>query len=77
MARLARFSALRALVFGSITDLLDEQFARLSALEQSVLCWLAIAREPMTLNELLGRAGHLPCRVPKCLKPLMGCIDAR
>jgi WD40 repeat protein/transcriptional regulator with XRE-family HTH domain len=42
------------LVFGSITDLLDEQFARLSALEQSVLRWLAIVREPMTLDELLA-----------------------
>ena len=42
-----------ALVFGSISDLLGEQFARLSALEQSVLYWLAIAREPMTLDELL------------------------
>jgi WD40 repeat protein/serine/threonine protein kinase len=39
-------------VFGSITDLLEEQFARLSALEQSVLCWLAIMREPVTLDEL-------------------------
>jgi WD40 repeat protein/transcriptional regulator with XRE-family HTH domain len=39
--------------FGSITVLLSEQLARLSALEQTVLCWLAIAREPMTLDELL------------------------
>src|SRR5947207_6587382 len=43
-----------ALVFGSISDLLGEQFARLSALEQSVLCWLACNREPMTLDELLA-----------------------
>jgi WD40 repeat protein/transcriptional regulator with XRE-family HTH domain len=41
-------------LFGSITDLLGEQFARLSALEKSVLCWLAIMREPVTLDELLG-----------------------
>jgi WD40 repeat protein/transcriptional regulator with XRE-family HTH domain len=40
------------LLFGSVTDLLEEQFIRLSALEQSVLCWLAIAREPVTLDEL-------------------------
>ena len=46
------FLAGGTLIFGSITDLLDEQFARLSALEQSVLCWLAIAREPVTLDEL-------------------------
>src|SRR5262249_21148611 len=41
-------------VFGDITNLLDEQFARLSALEQSMLCWLAIMREPATLDELLA-----------------------
>src|SRR3989449_7820213 len=39
-------------IFGSITELLDEQFGRLSALEQTILYWLAIAREPLTLEEL-------------------------
>jgi WD40 repeat protein/transcriptional regulator with XRE-family HTH domain len=42
-----------ALIFGGIADLLGEQFVRLSALEKTVLYWLAIAREPMTLDELL------------------------
>jgi hypothetical protein len=46
------FLASGIVVFGRITDLLDEQFARLSALEQSMLCWLAIMREPVTLDEL-------------------------
>ncbi len=41
-------------IFGSITDLLNEQFARLSVLEQSVLYWLAIVRESVTLDELLA-----------------------
>ncbi|GHO47210.1 NB-ARC domain-containing protein [Ktedonospora formicarum] len=41
-------------IFGTIDDLLDEQFARLSALEQTVLRWLAIVREPVTLDELLA-----------------------
>src|SRR5438132_4877851 len=41
-------------VFGNIAELLDEQFARLSALEQMVLSWLAIMREPVTLEELLA-----------------------
>jgi WD40 repeat protein/transcriptional regulator with XRE-family HTH domain len=41
-------------IFGSVTDLLGEQFARLSALEQSVLFWLAIVREPMNLDDLLA-----------------------
>ena len=40
------------IIFGSIRSLLAEQFARLSAVEQSLLLWLAILREPATLNEL-------------------------
>ncbi len=40
------------MVFGSIADLLDEQVARLSTQEQTVLSWLAIMREPVTLEEL-------------------------
>ncbi len=39
-------------IFGSITQLLEEQWARLSPLEQTVLYWLAIMREPVTLEEL-------------------------
>ncbi len=32
-------------IFGGVRDLLSQQFARLSALEQSILLWLAILRE--------------------------------
>jgi WD40 repeat protein/class 3 adenylate cyclase/transcriptional regulator with XRE-family HTH domain len=39
-------------IFGSVRELLDEQFARLSAVEQTVLLWLAILREPVSLEEL-------------------------
>ena len=39
-------------IFGSVRELLDEQFARLSAGEQTVLLWLAILREPVSLEEL-------------------------
>jgi WD40 repeat protein len=41
-------------IFGSIAELLEEHFARLSSLEQTVLFWLAIMREPVTLEELLA-----------------------
>jgi WD40 repeat protein/class 3 adenylate cyclase/transcriptional regulator with XRE-family HTH domain len=40
------------MIFGSVRELLDEQFARLSAGEQMVLLWLAILREPVSLEEL-------------------------
>ncbi len=50
--QLSPFLAQGTVVFGSITDLLDEQFARLSALEQALLFWLAIVREPLGVAEL-------------------------
>jgi transcriptional regulator with XRE-family HTH domain len=45
------------MVFGGVRKLLDEQYARLSAVEQSVLLWLAILREPVNLQELLAVLG--------------------
>jgi WD40 repeat protein/transcriptional regulator with XRE-family HTH domain len=41
-------------VFGGVRELLDEQFARLSADEQTVLLWLAILREPVSIEEVLA-----------------------
>ena len=39
-------------VFGEIRDLLDQQLVRISNLEQEVMYWLAINREPISLAEL-------------------------
>jgi WD40 repeat protein/transcriptional regulator with XRE-family HTH domain len=41
-------------VFSSVRTLLDEQFARISADEQTVLLWLAILREPVSIEEVLA-----------------------
>ncbi|GCE10092.1 hypothetical protein KDAU_74210 [Dictyobacter aurantiacus] len=41
-------------VFGGVRELLDEQYSRLSRLEQIVFCWLAILREPVRLPDLLA-----------------------
>ena len=46
------FLAHSVFVFDDINDLLDEQFDRLSKLEQQVMYWLAIEREPVTIDEL-------------------------
>ncbi|MDB5078156.1 MAG: hypothetical protein JWP00_80 [Chloroflexi bacterium] len=40
------------MVFGDIADLVDEQFERLSDLEKQVMYWLAIEREPVSLDML-------------------------
>jgi WD40 repeat protein/transcriptional regulator with XRE-family HTH domain len=42
------------IIFGDVRALLDEQFARLSPLEQNIVVWLAIMREPSSLGELLS-----------------------
>ncbi len=55
--QIAPFLEQGEVVFGGVRALLDEQFARLSALEQSVLLWLAILREPVNLQELLAVFG--------------------
>ncbi|MEH1864324.1 MAG: NB-ARC domain-containing protein [Nostoc sp.] len=39
-------------VFGSIRDLLDQQFSRLANLEKDIMYWLAINREPVSLSEI-------------------------
>lgn len=41
-------------IFGGVRDLLDQQFARLSVLEQTVVLWLAVLREPVSLHDLLS-----------------------
>jgi hypothetical protein len=44
-------------VFGGVRELLGEQYDRLSPGEQTVLLWLAILREPVSLDELLAVLG--------------------
>src|SRR6266566_2094260 len=57
------FLAGGTVIFGGITELLEEHWARLSPLEQTVLCWLAILREPVTLDELFAVLVSLQSRV--------------
>ncbi len=40
------------LIFDDLRDLLDRQFERLSDLEREIMYWLAIEREPISLQEL-------------------------
>ncbi len=49
---IAPFLAQDILVFGGISDLLVEQWSRLSPLEQTLLYWLATLREPVRLEDL-------------------------
>lgn len=49
---IAPFLASEAPIFDDIRTVLDQQFTRLAAVEQEVLLWLAIEREPVTLQTL-------------------------
>ena len=60
---IGQFLTEEAVVFGTITHLLDEHFVRLSALEQTILHWLAIVREPVTIDELLALLVTLPSSI--------------
>src|SRR5216683_2125690 len=44
------------ILFGDMRGLLDQQFEHLSAIEQAILCWLALAREPLALGDLVSES---------------------
>jgi WD40 repeat protein len=48
----SEFIAQGIAVFNGLRNLLAAQFERLSSLEQQIIYWLAINREPVTLNQL-------------------------
>src|SRR5260221_2376617 len=50
--QIALFLEQGEVVFGGVRELLDEQYARLADLERTLLCWLAIIREPVSIEEL-------------------------
>jgi len=54
----------QAAMLGSIRQLLDTQIQRLSDVEQSLLLWLAVEREPVTFTELVDGLGARVGRGP-------------
>src|SRR6266566_262972 len=52
--QIAPFLEQGEVVFGGVRELLDEQYTRLADHERMLLGWLAIAREPASIQELLG-----------------------
>lgn len=51
-ADIGRFLEEGATNFNEVYDLLEEQFDRLSELEQSIMYWLAVEREPVSFHDL-------------------------
>lgn len=46
------FVSADALIFDDIRDVLDQQWGRLTRIEQDILLWLAIARAPLSMDRL-------------------------
>jgi WD40 repeat protein/transcriptional regulator with XRE-family HTH domain len=59
---IARFLREETIAFGDILRLLEQQFQRLSLLEQELLSWLAIEREPTALDTLRENLIDVPTR---------------
>ncbi|MBX3051112.1 MAG: hypothetical protein KF753_06550 [Caldilineaceae bacterium] len=56
----AAFLQMDSHIFDDIRDVLDQQFARLAPLEQKVVIWLAIAREPISYTALAALLAQPP-----------------
>lgn len=72
---IAEFLDYGTVVFGDLWDLLDQQFNRLSAMEQTVMRWLAINREWTSLKEL--RADIVPAISHRALLEAVESLKAR
>ncbi|MGH7600470.1 MAG: NB-ARC domain-containing protein, partial [bacterium] len=57
---IAKFLEQGTVIFGDVRDLLQQQFVRLSNLEQEIMYWLAINREFVSLEELRDDIVHPP-----------------
>jgi WD40 repeat protein len=70
---IAEFLSQETIAFEGIRDLLDQHFNRLSDLEKSVMYWLAINREPVSVQELQEDIVP-PVTKPRLLEALKGLV---
>ena len=70
-----QFLAQNTVVYGDISDLLAQQFNRLTTLEQQMMYWLAIARESISLSNL--REDILPVAAQKGLLESLESLQQR
>jgi WD40 repeat protein len=73
--QVAQFLAQGTAIFGDISDLLTQQFSRLSSLEQQIMFWLAINREWVNLAEL--QADIIPAMSMRSLLEALESLQAR
>lgn len=73
--KIAEFLRQDATLFSSLRTLLDQQFNRLTSLEQQVMYWLAIEREAVTVSEL--REAMVPTVAPQVLIEVLESLRRR
>ena len=64
-------------VFGSIWDLLDQQFQRLSQNEKRVMFWIAIQRVTIPTSELLASMALIPSLTPRIILETLDSLLSR
>ena len=69
----AAFLQQDTIVYGDVYDLLDEQFERLSILEQEIINWLAIAFKPLSIMQLRSNS-RLPIDTAELIEALESLI---
>jgi WD40 repeat protein/DNA-binding SARP family transcriptional activator len=72
---IAAFLAAETAIFDDIRTVLDQQFDTLSPLEQEILIWLAVEREPVSLQTL--RDNLLQPRPPHALMEALRTLERR
>src|SRR5579884_3431466 len=60
--QIAAFLETNEIIPGDLSNLLKQQFRRLSSLEQEVMYWLAIEREPVSPSEIQADLAHTLAR---------------
>jgi WD40 repeat protein len=71
---ISAFLAQGSTVFGSLWQLLDQQFQRFSSLQQQIMYWLAIVREGITPAQLQPKL-FPPVSLPQVLEALVSLRD--
>ncbi|HEY9768940.1 MAG TPA: NB-ARC domain-containing protein [Coleofasciculaceae cyanobacterium] len=67
--KVATFLKQKTIIFGELNDLLDEQFESISTLEEQILYWLVINRQPISLSKLRSQM-VIPVATAKLIEAL-------
>ena len=67
--KVATFLKQKTIIFGELNDLLDEQFDSISPLQEQILYWLVVNRQPISLSKLRSQM-IIPVATAKTMEAL-------